>query len=183
MALLNECLMCNTFRWSGEYYKQVRGLAMGQRLAPVLAVAFMSRIEAPVLDRTPVLYCRYIDDCFIVSATQIEMNTCFDLFNQQAEHIKLTREKPTENWLAFLNVQVNISRGTYHTRWYRKPASKNILVHYSSAHPTSVKKAVVQNMYRTAIAVSSDGDQKSISVDLANSIARANGYPLVGKGM
>ncbi|VDL79213.1 unnamed protein product [Nippostrongylus brasiliensis] len=31
---------------------------MGQRLAPALAVAFMSKIEAPLLLRTPVLYCR-----------------------------------------------------------------------------------------------------------------------------
>ncbi|VDP22117.1 unnamed protein product [Heligmosomoides polygyrus] len=43
MTLVNECLMCNVFKWSGEYYRQIRGLAMGQRLAPVLAVAFMSK--------------------------------------------------------------------------------------------------------------------------------------------
>lgn len=29
MTLLNECLRCNIFRWCGEYYSQVRGLAMG----------------------------------------------------------------------------------------------------------------------------------------------------------
>ncbi|VDO70485.1 unnamed protein product [Heligmosomoides polygyrus] len=31
MTLLKECLNCSEFRWSGEYYRQVRGLAMGQR--------------------------------------------------------------------------------------------------------------------------------------------------------
>ncbi|VDM64687.1 unnamed protein product [Angiostrongylus costaricensis] len=44
--------------WSGKYYAQIRGLAMGQRLAPTLAVAFMSKVEAPVIDLTPLLYCR-----------------------------------------------------------------------------------------------------------------------------
>ncbi|VDO06517.1 unnamed protein product [Haemonchus placei] len=45
--------------------KQLRGLAMGQRLAPVSAIAFMSKTEKPSrkseLDRGPILYYRYID--------------------------------------------------------------------------------------------------------------------------
>ncbi|KAK6737672.1 hypothetical protein RB195_020029 [Necator americanus] len=69
MMLLSECLRCSVFRWSGQYYRQIRGLAMGQRLAPTLAVAFMSKVEKPLLERKPLLYCRYIDDCCITAAT------------------------------------------------------------------------------------------------------------------
>ncbi|KAK6765453.1 hypothetical protein RB195_025392 [Necator americanus] len=61
MMLLSECLRCSVFRWSGQYYRQIRGLAMGQRLAPTLAVAFMSKVEKPLLEHKPLLYCRYID--------------------------------------------------------------------------------------------------------------------------
>ncbi|VDM54966.1 unnamed protein product [Angiostrongylus costaricensis] len=43
--------------WSGKYYAQIRGLAMGHRLAPSLAIAFMSKVEAPVTDLGPLLYC------------------------------------------------------------------------------------------------------------------------------
>uniref|UniRef100_A0A0K0CZ23 Reverse transcriptase domain-containing protein n=1 Tax=Angiostrongylus cantonensis TaxID=6313 RepID=A0A0K0CZ23_ANGCA len=43
--------------WSGRYYAQMRGLAMGQRLAPSLAIAYMSKVEAPVIDLGPLLYC------------------------------------------------------------------------------------------------------------------------------
>ncbi|VDL83024.1 unnamed protein product [Nippostrongylus brasiliensis] len=78
MSLLSECLMCNVFKWAGQYFKQIRGLAMGQRLAPVLAVVFMSKIEAPLLLRHPILYCRYIDDCFVACPTQSELDTCSD---------------------------------------------------------------------------------------------------------
>ncbi|VDM62672.1 unnamed protein product [Angiostrongylus costaricensis] len=46
-------------RWSGKYYARIRGLAMGQRLAPSLAIAFMSKVEAPVTDLGPLLYCRW----------------------------------------------------------------------------------------------------------------------------
>ena len=177
MTLLNECLMCNVFRWSGQYYKQVRGLAMGQRLAPVLAVAFMSKVEEPVLGRTPVLYCRYIDDCFIVCSTQAEMDICFELLNHQSEHIKLTREVPKDNWLAFLNVQVHLSKGVCRTMWYRKPSSKNIIVHFSSAHSSGTKKAIIKNMYRTAAAVSSGAEERTASIEIAHRVAEANGYP------
>ncbi|VDM64902.1 unnamed protein product [Angiostrongylus costaricensis] len=45
--------------WSGKYYAQIRGLAIGQRLAPSLAIAFMSKVEAPVTDLGPLLYCRW----------------------------------------------------------------------------------------------------------------------------
>uniref|UniRef100_A0A0K0DCR2 Reverse transcriptase domain-containing protein n=1 Tax=Angiostrongylus cantonensis TaxID=6313 RepID=A0A0K0DCR2_ANGCA len=47
LALLKECLNCSIFRWAGKYCSQARGLAMGQGLAPSLAIAFMSRVEVP----------------------------------------------------------------------------------------------------------------------------------------
>lgn len=176
MTLINECLQCNIFKWSNEYYRQVRGLAMGQRLAPVLAIAFMSKIERPVLERRPLLYCRYIDDCFIVCPTQNEMDTCFDLLNQQAEHIKLTREKPTDQWLPFLNAEVRLSQSTFQTRWYRKPSNKNIIVHFRSAHARSTKRATVRSTFRTAALVSSNHDLKSSSMALVSHIALSDGY-------
>ncbi|VDL77918.1 unnamed protein product [Nippostrongylus brasiliensis] len=30
--------MCNALKWAGQYFKQIKGLAMRQRLAPALAV-------------------------------------------------------------------------------------------------------------------------------------------------
>ncbi|VDM61187.1 unnamed protein product [Angiostrongylus costaricensis] len=102
---------------------------MGQRLAPTLAVAFTSKVEAPVIDLRPLLYWRYIDDCFVICSAQEEMDKCFELLNEQSEYMKFTREKPKENWLPFLNFQINLSENSYNTKWYRKPSSKNIVVH------------------------------------------------------
>ncbi|VDM59956.1 unnamed protein product [Angiostrongylus costaricensis] len=117
-----------------------RGLAMGQRLAPSLAIAFMSKVEAPVIDLGPLLYCRYVDDCFVLCSTQEKMDKCFELLNAQSEYIKFTREKPKEKWLPFLNVQIHLSENGYITKWYRKPSSKNILVHYLYLSPLSHEK-------------------------------------------
>ncbi|KAK6735385.1 hypothetical protein RB195_018537 [Necator americanus] len=175
MTLLDECLKCSIFRWAGNYYRQVRGLAMGQRLAPTLAIAFMSKIEQRILERKPFLYCRYIDDCCIICPTQDEMDTCFELLNQQSPYIRFTREKPKENWLSFLNVEIQWSNGEWKTRWFRKPSSKNILVHCLSAHPWKTKKSVVKNMFRTAVRVTSDVQERIDAINLAQRIANSNG--------
>uniref|UniRef100_A0A7I4Z6D1 Reverse transcriptase domain-containing protein n=1 Tax=Haemonchus contortus TaxID=6289 RepID=A0A7I4Z6D1_HAECO len=116
MVLIKECLECSIFRWSGQYYRQIRGLAMGQRLAVVLAIAYMFKIEKPLLDRRPIVYCPYIDDCFVVCSTEDEMDTCYDLLNRQAGNIKFSREKPKDDWLPFLNTQVRLEGGFYRTK-------------------------------------------------------------------
>ncbi|VDK55550.1 unnamed protein product [Cylicostephanus goldi] len=52
MTFLKECLNCGIFRWSGRYYKQVCGAAMGRILAPVIAIVFISKIERPIACKT-----------------------------------------------------------------------------------------------------------------------------------
>ncbi|KAK6763404.1 hypothetical protein RB195_023922 [Necator americanus] len=149
---------------------------MGQRLAPTLATAFMAKIEAPIWETRPLLYCRYIDDCFLVCSSQAEMDNCFKILNEQSVFIKFTRDKPKGEWLPFLNVQVHISNRTHRTKWYRKPSNKNILVHFVSAHPTQVKRSVVRNMFRTATSVCTGREERRESIELARKIAVSNGY-------
>uniref|UniRef100_A0A0K0DA84 Reverse transcriptase domain-containing protein n=1 Tax=Angiostrongylus cantonensis TaxID=6313 RepID=A0A0K0DA84_ANGCA len=72
---------------------------MGQQLAPSLAIALMSRVKASVLGLQPLLYCRYIDDCYVVFSTQEEMDKCSELLNEQSKYIKFTQEKPKDDWL------------------------------------------------------------------------------------
>ena len=176
MVLIKECLSCNIFRWSGNYYMQLRGLAMGQRLAPVLAICFMSKIEEPVLTRNPLMYCRYIDDCCIITSTQSEMDECFRILNEQSEYIRFTREQPSEGWLPYLNAQFRISGCTTFVKWYRKSSSKNILINARSAHPSAVKRSVLHNMFRTAEQICTGDEERTQSRQIALDIARLNGY-------
>ncbi|XGW33623.1 hypothetical protein V3C99_017772, partial [Haemonchus contortus] len=136
----------------------------------------MSRIEEPVLARLPLMYCRYIDDCCIVTSTQSEMDECFRIMNEQSPYITLTREIPQDGWLPYLNTQIKVSSGVVHVKWYRKRSSKNILIHATSAHPSAVKRAVVRNMYRTATCMCSGMSEREESRRLASNIARSNGY-------
>ena len=177
MTLIKECLNCNIFKWSGTYFSQIRGLAMGQRLAPVLAICFMSKIEQPVLSRNPVMYCRYIDDCCIVTSTQSEMDECFEILNHQSQYIRLTREQPHDGWLPFLNTQLMLTNGRMNVKWYRKGSCKNVILRAQSAHPVAVKRAVVRNMRRTAAQVCSGAVEREESLKLASENIENNGYP------
>ena len=60
--LLQVCLSCNVFKFNDIYYQQFRGLAMGNRLAALLAIIYMDYIESRCITGDLILYKRYIDD-------------------------------------------------------------------------------------------------------------------------
>ncbi|KAK6032390.1 hypothetical protein OSTOST_01426 [Ostertagia ostertagi] len=76
-------------------------------------------------------------------------------------------------WKTLEDLDITAGAGTFKTKWYRKPASKNILVHFTSAHPSGTKKAIIRNMVHTASKVSSGDEEKAESVKKALFIARA----------
>ena len=122
------------------------------------------------------MYCRYLDDCFIATSTQSEIDECFRIMNEQSPYIKLTRQTSRNGWLPYLNVQVKVCHGIYGVKWYRKDSCKNILIHATSAHPSAVKRAVVRNMFRTAAGVCTGAEERQASLCLARKIADLNGY-------
>lgn len=50
-------------------------------------VSFMRKIE-PVSEHLPLLYCRDICDCFIVTSTQVEMDEYVNMLNGQSGHFR-----------------------------------------------------------------------------------------------
>lgn len=73
---------------------------MGQRLAASLAIAFMSKVEALVIDLRPSLHCRCTGDRFVIYFMQEEMDRSSELLNEQSEYITFTRAKESETKLA-----------------------------------------------------------------------------------
>ena len=67
--LLPFFLQSNYFQFDNVVYRQVRGLAMGNNLAPPLAIIFMSQLECRAMESFPVkpkLYHRYIDESLVL---------------------------------------------------------------------------------------------------------------------
>lgn len=77
--VMEAVLAANAFRWTGVSYKQGKGLAMGCRIAPSLATAFMYDVEAIALCSFPTLCERYIDDTLIIASNDEKL---LRIFNQ-----------------------------------------------------------------------------------------------------
>ena len=137
----------------------------------------MQSLAMQHLSRNPsILYCRYIDDIFICTNTRDELDGCLHILNTAHNSINLTVEYPNDGWLPFLNCLVGIRDNRFITTWYRKPTSKNILIHRRSAHPAHMKRNVLRQMESTAIKLSSTDSLKAESSELARKIAVQNGY-------
>ena len=158
---------------------------MGNRLAPPVAIAFMHAFETSFLSRLsdiPIFCVRYIDDILGVWTYGIDrLNHFFNLVNTHNPAIRLTIEHTGSSGgtLAFLDTLITVRpSGTYTTELYFKPMTAPIILHYSSAHPMSTKKAVLNAEVQRAIRVSSDQETRERSLSAVTQLFVDNGYPL-----
>ena len=148
---------------------------MGLRISPLLAIVYLDRIERRSLITGIIFYKRYIDDVFLVSSTANAMNTMLQNLNSCDPNIRFTVEHPDEDgFLPFLNTKVRINHGIKELEWYRKPMSKNILLHSRSAHPLYMKANVIRNLVTTKTRTCT---RESVEVDRKiATILEENGY-------
>ncbi|EYC16654.1 hypothetical protein Y032_0033g2766 [Ancylostoma ceylanicum] len=173
--MLEAVLGCNVFCFNNKMYEQRRGLAMGNRIAPLVAIIFLDHIEKNTLTSEILLYKRYIDDVFVIGNTRTDVENTMKRLNSVDENVVFTLEEPGDDgFLPFLNARVKITNGQTEYLWYKKPSSSNILVHSRSAHPIHVKANVVRNLLKTKNKLCTTAD-----VTVENSVARIleeNGY-------
>ena len=182
-SLLTHVLTNNFLRFNSQLFKQTDGIAMGNRLAPPVAIAFMHAFETSFLSSlldVPMFYVRYIDDILGVWTHGLDrLNHFFNLMNSHNTAIRLTMEHTgSTGKLAFLDTLITVHpSGTYTTELYFKPMTAPIILHYTSAHPMSTKRAVLNSEVQRAIRVSSDGHTTERSLKAISHLFTQNGYP------
>ncbi|EYC07526.1 hypothetical protein Y032_0070g479 [Ancylostoma ceylanicum] len=150
--MIKSVLFCNVFRFENKSYEQKRGLAMGNRVAPLLAIVFLDRFEKSSLTSGLLhyYYKRYIDDVFVIGTTEMDVDTTLERLNAFDLKMSFTVERPEVNgYLPFLNTKSRVNHGQKEHLWHKKSASANILVHARSAHPPFIKANVVRNLMKT----------------------------------
>ncbi|XP_043191188.1 uncharacterized protein LOC122364646 [Amphibalanus amphitrite] len=94
--LLTHCLENNVFEFDNEFYRQRVGIAMGNKVAPPVAIIFMHKFETRALDNAvlkPEFYSRYIDDSIGVwTHGRDELNKFLEYLNSIHPRIKFTLE-------------------------------------------------------------------------------------------
>jgi hypothetical protein len=180
VLLTKTIFQSNCFSWRGTYFQQQRGLAMGNRLAPILAILYMDRIENQAIysDQSISFYYRYIDDCITPASSPNEAFMIQNVLNSQDPSIQFEIELPNEDgFLPFLNTKIKVNdSGTVETGWYTKPANKGLMLNAKSHHPEQIKRATIVNNITTYEALcSNDALLKEAELSFEERAIR-NGY-------
>ncbi|EYC11231.1 hypothetical protein Y032_0051g2089 [Ancylostoma ceylanicum] len=172
--LLEATLAYNVFRFNNTFYAQKRGLAMGIRIAPLLAIVFLDHIEKASLTNGIIFYKRYIDDVFAIGSSLFVVTSTLAKLNSMDVNIRFTMEEPgKDGFLPFLNTGVRFCNGRSEIRWHRKASSKNIMLHSRSAHPTYMKVNVARNLKKTSERIAANDEEGD---KMIRRILSENGY-------
>ncbi len=155
--LLTDCF----FVWAKKLYRQTSGLPMGGRLSPVLTGIFMEDLEDRALSLAPEkprLYKRYVDDILIIwDKLRGSFNSLLEIMNQMHLDIILTAEEESSGRLPFLDILIarpmwaesftnDPPTRPFYLEVYRKPTHGNRYLHFSSAHPDTLKRNVFRGL-------------------------------------
>ncbi|EYC13496.1 hypothetical protein Y032_0043g749 [Ancylostoma ceylanicum] len=174
-TMINSVLSCNVFRFKNRFYEQRRGLALGNRIAPILAIIFLDYVERMTLTSGILLYKKYIDDVFVMGTTEVEVGTLFEKLNSFDPNVSFTMERRDDDgYLPFLNTKVRLIGGQKEHLWHKREVSANILVHARSAHPHFFKANEVRNLIRTKDKLCTSMDS-TVEMTIAR-ILNENGY-------
>ena len=107
-SLLQFAVKDNLILFNGKYYIQVDGVAMGSPLGPTLANVFLCYWEEIWLGKCPkqfrpLYYRRYVDDTFLLFASEGHVKKFLRYMNSRHANINFTFETETDNKLPFLD--------------------------------------------------------------------------------
>ncbi len=153
IKLLKLVLTCNNFEFNGEHYKQIKGTAMGTKVAPTFANIFMGKFEHDYVYTHPLyskvlMWLRFIDDIFFIfTGTLIELKQFFhDLNHTRLKSIKFTMDYSNEK-INFLDTTIRIENGSLVSNLYTKPTDSHSYLLYNSCHPKHILASIPYSQF------------------------------------
>ena len=135
----------NIFEFDEKVYRQLRGTAIGTKMAPPYAIIFLAELEERFLascEHKPEVWFRYIDDIFMIwTHGEEKLKEFLAALNSFHDTIKFTSEASRET-VNFLDVKVSLKDGVFLTDLYVKPTDTHQFLHPASCHPFHCKKAI-----------------------------------------
>ena len=180
-GLLTLLLDNNVFHYKETYYKQIRGLVMGNRLSGTLAILVMDSFEKQhmySLSPKLLIYVRYVHDIGSVIDNNENAHKMLRILNSKHPTIKFEIElSDAKGFLPILVLKIKIDEnGQLQYKLHHKKANKGITLHHTSHHPRAVKRTMVQNELRRAEQCSTQ-QHRAESMAVARTKLLRNGYP------
>lgn len=184
--MLQIVLTHNNFEFASKMHKQVRGTAMGTKMAPSYAGLFMAELEERLLREAihkPSVWLRFIDDIFLVWEEGEEaLKDFLDFLNASHLTIKFTFTTSSQS-VDFLDVTIHKGErfrrsGILDFQPYHKPTNKFQYLHFHSAHPRSTFGGIAKGELLRMLRSSSDATTFFHHSQLIVSKLRNRGYPV-----
>lgn len=148
--LLTIVMDNNYLQFNGQFYKQIKGTAMGTPVAPTYANIFMYILERIVIKKyreNILLYYRYLDDVFMVIKSGIDTLAIKSSFNTMKQGILMEFSESSEQAI-FLDLC--IFKGSrfeslhlLDLKVYQKPLNAYLYIPFFSFHPPRVMNGIV----------------------------------------
>ncbi|XP_023233374.1 uncharacterized protein LOC111633073 [Centruroides sculpturatus] len=139
-------LVCYTsfFNFEEKTYLQGRGVLMGNPMSAVLCELVLHQLESnilPIFQNDIILYCRYIDDIFILWRNDNNVQCFLNTVNNNPYGLTLDLEQGSGGNINFLNLSIMCKEGEIWTDIYRKPIYQPIIIPRNSIDPRHIKYA------------------------------------------
>ena len=171
------------FIFNNLVYDQINGVSMGSPLAPVLANVFMCYLENQVFttytNTKPLLYKRYVDDCFLIFDNAKSVVPFFSFFNKQHNNIRFTKEEQLKdiNEFPFLDLKIMKNGNKFMTCTYQKPSHTGLYTNWYSFTPRKYKINLVKTLLSRAWSICSNYELFDQDVKIIRKSLLENQYP------
>lgn len=179
VGLAERVLTMNAFRYGEQHYLQVRGTAMGTRMAPSYANLFMGHLEQEFLgcqSLRPLLWVRFIDDIFLLWHHGEQLLRVF--LDRLGGHgsVRFTHQISADS-ITFLDVDVALEGGQFRTRVHIKPTNPQQYLSYTSCHPPHTKRSIPRSLSVRGNRISGDRVDRASFNDGLHQRLLERGYP------
>ena len=186
---LQLVLRNNYFMFDNKHFLQIKGTAMGTKVAPTYATLVLGFLEEKLFENLDQLFGneygqymkanwkRYLDDCFIFwSKSDEELNDLHNVLNNLHPSIKFTMESSTTE-LPFLDILViKEDRKIITDLYYKKTDSHQYLL-FNSCHPSHVKRNIPFNMARRVCTIVLEETRRNNRLQELKSFLLRQKYP------
>ena len=186
---LTIILQYNTFIFNQVNYIQIRGTAMGTKVAPTYVTLVMGYLENKLYNIIENKYGlthknkfftswkRYLDDCFIIWDERIDkVDNLFEILQNLHTSIKFTIES-SKTSIHFLDIYISVNDYKISTDIYRKPTDSQQYVHFKSCHPPHTKQNIPFNLARRICTIVENKELRNRRlVELQTNLTK-QGYP------
>jgi hypothetical protein len=150
LKLLRLVLGRNNFTFNGKHFLQIKGTAIGTKVAPGFAnnyVAWFERLFVYLYHNQPLIWLRFIDDIFLVwTHGEAELLEFVAFLNSRVESMNFTLNY-SDMSVEFLDTKVKKEGTKLVTDLFCKPTDSHSYLRYDSAHPQRCKDSIPYSQF------------------------------------